>query len=107
MSLKSTLVFSLIFVNVSVLAAPTASTTPTDKLNLSAGVSYENSDNISLSPVNKIDDSIIHELLGVDYQKQSSTLTAHLSLNADHQTYKNNSFPAQTAAYLDSLTRSA
>ena len=89
MQLKLTLVCALICIHMSVFAAPT------DKLNLSVGVAYENSNNIYLSPV-KVSDNILHLLASADYQKETSTLNIHFNLNADHENYEKNSYPDQT-----------
>ena len=90
MSSKLALIAGLLLVNVAVRAAPQ------DKLIFSAGLSYENSDNVNLSPTNKLSENIIHTLLSTDYQRQSGRLQASFNLNADYQKYQNRTFNNQT-----------
>ena len=90
MSLKSLLISGLLLVNVGVCAAPQ------DKLLFSVGLSYENSDNINLSPSNKRSENIGHTLFATEYQRQSAKLQASFNLSADYQKYQNHTFSDQT-----------
>ncbi|MBI1425239.1 MAG: hypothetical protein GC149_17460 [Gammaproteobacteria bacterium] len=76
-----------------------------DQLNYSVGLSYENTDNITLSPTNKISESIIHTLFTVDYKRESAVLNAHLTLSGDYADYQKNVYPDQaTVSSLFGLT---
>lgn len=84
---KSVIMSVLTFFVIPVFAAPA------DKLNFSIGLSYENTDNFFLTPVNKINASILHTLLSASYLKDTARTKINFSLNADHQDYRNNTLP--------------
>jgi hypothetical protein len=90
MSMKPALISGLLLVNVTAYAAQT------DKLAFSAGLSFENSDNIYHSTANKVDETTIHTLLTTEYQRQSARLNALFNLNADYHDYQNHTFANRT-----------
>lgn len=89
--MKSTLILALLFVSTSVIAAQP------DRLNLSVGLLYENSDNILLTQANtKKSENIYHALMSMSYKKESSKLSTSFTLDADRRSYQNNTFPDET-----------
>jgi len=90
MHTKSALIIGLLLASLSVYADQA------DRLTLSAGLSFENSNNINLTPIDRISENIAHVLFASNYLKKTAVLNLKFNLYADRQEYLNHTFANQT-----------
>jgi len=91
------LLATLLIISFTVLAEPT------DQFSLSAGLEYEYTDNIYLSPSNAKSENILHGILNLNYKKASANTNALITINADRRNYQNKTLANQTVLSSDIL----